>query len=144
MEENTPTRPVGIDKGLKHRVVTSDGHYIPALVPDRRLIKRTSRSLNRAQRGSKSRLRKRQAHAKAWRRHQERAIQADFRLAHWFIQTYDAIVTEDLNVSGMLRGKWFSKKMYRAAMVRLRCDPRAQSLESWCEVREGEPCLHEY
>ena len=94
VEESTPTRPVGIDKGLKHRVVTSDGHYIPPLVPDRRLIKRTSRSLNRAKRGSKSRLRKRQAHAKAWRRHQERAIQADFRLAHWFTETYDAIVTE--------------------------------------------------
>ena len=28
--EKAPTRPVGIDKGLKYRVVTSDGHYIPA------------------------------------------------------------------------------------------------------------------
>ena len=96
VEESTPTRPVGIDKGLKHRVVTSDGHYIPPLVPDRRLIKRTSRSLNRAKRGSKSRLRKRQAHAKAWRRYREKAVQADFRLAHWLTETYDAIVTEDL------------------------------------------------
>ena len=49
--------------------------------------------------------------AKERRREKERAVQADFRLAHHLVQTYDGIAVENLNVAGMLRSKRFSKKM---------------------------------
>jgi len=111
MPDVTPVRPVGVDVGLRHRLVLSDGTTVPACKPDRARIKQAQRKLSRAKKGSTSRRKKARALAKAHRREKERAVQADFRLAHRLVSTYDGIAVEDLNVAGMLKSKMFSKQM---------------------------------
>ncbi len=106
-----PSNPVGVDKGLKARLVLSDGTHIPARTADLGAVKRRQRVLSRAKRASRTRAKKRQALTRAWRKETERARHADFRLAHQLVNTYDGIAVEDLNVAGMLRSKLFSRKI---------------------------------
>ena len=114
-----PSNPVGIDVGLRSRLTLSDGHVAPPRRVDPTRIKRTQRKLSRSKKGSGSRRKKALALAKLHRRAKERAIQADFRLAHRLVSTYDGIATEDLNVKGMLRSKRFSKKLSEQRWVAL-------------------------
>ena len=156
MPVKEPTNPVGIDVGLKHRLVLSDGTYVPARKPDRTRIKRAQRKLSRAKKGSRSRRKKALALAKAHRREREKAVQADFRLAHWLVTTYDGMATEDLNVAGMLKSKMFSRqisdqrwvalnavleyKAEKAGIRHARVDPRHTSTTcSVCGHRQAMP-----
>ena len=111
MPVKEPVNPAGIDRGLKVRLALSDGTFIPAREPDRSAIKRSQRRLSPAQKGSNTRRKKALALAKAHRREKERAVQADFRLAHHLVITYDGIAVERLNVAAMLRTKRFSRKL---------------------------------
>ena len=106
-----PVRPVGVDVGLRSRRALSDGTTVGARQPDRGTIKRRQRALSRAVKGSRGRAKKRSALAKAWRRETERARQADYRLVHHLISSYDGVAVEDLNVAGMLRAKMFSRQI---------------------------------
>ncbi len=103
--------PVGIDVGLTHRLTLSDGRVVAPRKVDASRTKRAQRRLSRAKKGSRSREKKGLALAKAHRREKERAVQADFRLAHRLVTSCDGIAVEDLNVAGMLKSKRFSKKM---------------------------------
>ena len=109
--ERDPTNPVGIDVGLTERLTLSDGTVVPPRRVDAPSVKRAHQRFSRSKKGSRSRGKKGLALAKAHRREKERAIQADFRLAHQMVSAYDGIATEDLNVAGMLRSKRFSKKL---------------------------------
>ena len=111
MPQAEPSNPVGIDVGLTQRLTLSDGSVVPPRRVDASSIKRAQRRFSRAKKGSRSRGKKALSLAKAHRREKERAVQADFRLAHHLVQTYDGIAVENLNVAGMLRSKRFSKKM---------------------------------
>ena len=111
MPKRESTRPVGIDKGLSVRIATSCGAVVPARKVDERQARRAQRTLSRAQKGSRTRLKKRTTYAKIRRREKERAIGADFRLAHQLVTSHDGIAVEDLRVAGMLRTRRFSKKM---------------------------------
>ncbi len=113
-----PVNPVGMDKGLTNRLALCDGSYEEAREPERAAIKRRQRALSRAKKGSRTRAKKRQALARAWRRETERARNADFRLAHRLVTDHDGIGVEALNVAGMLRGRRSSKNNVRTAMVR--------------------------
>ena len=106
-----PANPVGIDVGLTHRLTLSDGHAVAPRKIDPSRVKRAQRKLSRAKKGSRTRGKKAHALAKAHRREKERAVQADFRLAHHLVSAYDGIAVENLNVAGMLKSKRFSKKM---------------------------------
>ena len=111
MPQVEPSNPLGIDVGLTQRLTLSDGSVVPPRRVDASPIKRAQRRFSRAKKGSRSRGKKALSLAKAHRREKERAVQADFRLAHRLVQTYDGIATENLNVSGLLKSKRFSKKM---------------------------------
>ena len=106
-----PSNPVGIDKGLSERMALCDGTYVKARTIDDATIRRYQRRLARAKRGSRSRAKKRAALARVRRREAERARDADFRLAHDLVETFDGVAVEDLNVAGLLRSRRFSKKM---------------------------------
>ena len=106
-----PANPVGIDVGLTHRLTLSDGQVVPPRKVDASRVKRAQRKLSRAKKGSRTRGKKAHALARLHRREKEKAVQADFRLAHHLVRSYDGIATEDLNVTGMLKSKRFSKKM---------------------------------
>ena len=106
-----PVSPVGLDKGLKSRLVTSDGEHLPPATVDIRQAVRAQRKLSRSVKGSRSRIKKRNHLAKQHRRLQEQASQADFRLADRLVRAYDGIAVEDLNIAGLLKSRWFSKQM---------------------------------
>ena len=106
-----PSNPVGMDKGLTTRLAFCDGSYETARSIDNKTVRRYQRRLSRAKKGSRSRAKKRQSLAKAWRRETERARNADFRLAHHLVQGFDGIAVEALNVAGMLRSRRTSKKL---------------------------------
>ena len=107
-----PVNPVGLDKGLKSRLVTSDGEHLPPTTVDLRQVLRAQRRFSRSVKGSAVSHQEGQTHlAKQHRRLREQAIQADFRLADRLVKAYDGIAVEKLNVAGLLRTKWFSKQM---------------------------------
>ncbi len=156
MPQVEPSNPVGIDVGLTQRLTLSDGSVVPPRKIDASSIKRAQRRFSRAKKGSRSRGKKALSLAKAHRREKERAVQADFRLARRLVQTYDGIATENLNVSGMLRSKRFSKKMSeqrwsslgnileykaeKAGIPFVRVDPRHSSTDcSSCGHRQPMP-----
>ncbi len=115
--DRTPVFAVGVDKGLHSRMILSDGSRISARLPDRADIKRKQRALSRAEQGSRSRAKKGNALARAWRKEAEKARMADIRLAHRLVCSYDAIAVEDLNVAGMLRSRLFPHKMAQQRWV---------------------------
>ena len=156
MPAREPENPVGIDLGLKHRLVISDGTLVPARRPDRAYITRAQRKLSRAEKGSNTRRKKALSLARAHRREKERAVQADFRLAHHLVSIYDGIATEDLNIAGMLKSKMFSRqisdqrwaalnnmleyKAWKAGIRYVRVDPRHTSTTcSVCGHRQAMP-----
>ena len=106
-----PVNPVALDKGLKSRLVTSDGEHIPPTTVDMRQALRVQRLFSRSVKGSRSRIKKRNHLAKQHRRLGEQAVQSDFRLADRLGKAYDGIAVDKLNVAGLLRTKLFSKKM---------------------------------
>ena len=106
-----PVNPVGIDVGLTQRLTLSDGRVVPPRKVDTSRVKRAQRRFSRSEKGSRNRAKKALTLAKAHRREKERAVQADFRLAHRLVTAYDGIATENLNVAGMLKSKRFSKKI---------------------------------
>ena len=158
MPDPEPSRPVGLDRGLRIRLALSDGTRIPARVPEMASIKRSQRKLSRARKGSQNRRKKALSFARAHRREKERAVQADFRLAHHLVSTYDAIAVENLGVAGMLRAKRFSRKLsdqrwssldrilehkaWKAGVPYVRVDPRHTSTDcSFCGHRQPMPLL---
>ena len=106
-----PVNPVGLDKGLKSRLVTSDGEHILPTTVDLRQALRAQRRFSRSVKGSRSRIKKRNHLAKQHRRLREQAIQSDFRLADRLVKAYDGIAVEKLNIAGLLKTKLFSKQM---------------------------------
>jgi putative transposase len=117
-----PERTVGVDVGLKDLVVLSNGTYVPAPKHYRRAerkLVRLQRHLSRCKRGSKGQERARQTAA---RQHQKITNQRrDFlhRLSAHLVRQFDAIVIEDLAVSGLARTK-LSKSVHDAGWGELR------------------------
>ena len=87
--EREAVNPVGLDKGLKTRLVTSDGEHVPPTTVDLQKALRAQRRFSRSVKGSASRIKKRNHLAKQHRRLQEQAIQSDFRLADRLVKAYD-------------------------------------------------------
>ena len=91
------TNLVGIDTGIKYRLIFSDGMHVVARKPDHTGIVRKQRALSRDIEAHKQRekaTRKRLPHSNArkkiqetfareWRRDTEDARHSDFRLAHY-------------------------------------------------------------
>ena len=137
-----PVNPVGLDKGLKSRLVTSDGEHLPPTTVDLRQALRAQRRFSRSVKGSQSRIKKGKHLAKQHRRLREQAIQADFCLADRLVKAYDGIAVEKLNVAGLLRTKLFSKTDVTATLGILRSHTGTQSRESWYPVCGGKPQPH--
>ena len=115
-------RTVGVDMGLKDLAVLSDSTRVRAPKHYRRAerkLRRLQRHLSRCQRGSRGRERARQAVA---RQHWKVANQRrDFlhRLSARLVRQFDAIIIEDLAVSGLAKTK-LGKSVYDAGWSELR------------------------
>ena len=118
----TVDRVVGLDAGLSAAVTFDDGTKVaPPRYLERRLkqLKRRSRDLSRAKRGSRGRARAR------WRLARVHARVRDCR-REWLHQVSSKVVhdnqlicVEDLNVSGMLRNRHLSRALADGALAEL-------------------------
>ena len=108
----TAGRMTGVDLGIRHFAVTSDGTKIPNprhLKRKARNLARYQRRLARSQKGSANRTK---ARAKVARAHRKvRAARADFlhRASARLVLDHDVIVIEDLAVSNMVRNRHLAK-----------------------------------
>ena len=103
---------VGVDLGIRHFAVTSDGTKIAnprSLARRERSLARYQRRLARCQKGSANRAK---ARAKVARAHRKvRASRADFlhRTSARLVRDHDVLVIEDLAVKNMLRNRSLAK-----------------------------------
>ena len=103
---------VGVDLGIKHFAVTSDGEKIPnsgRLARRERNLARYQRRIARCQKGSANRAK---ARAKVARAHRKvRASRQDFlhRTSARLVRDHDVIVIEDLAVKNMVRNRSLAK-----------------------------------
>ncbi len=111
-QEAPPRRPIertiGLDLGLTHFVVGSDGHAIPAPKYFRKLeqkLARAQREVSRKRKGSQNR---RKAVVKLQRMHLRVVdARADFahKLSKFYVDRYDLIAVEALNIENMIKGR---------------------------------------
>ncbi len=103
---------VGLDLGLTHRVITSDGNKIPNprfIRQTERKLARAQRALSRKQRGSNNRAK---ARLKVARLHAKRADQrrdATHKLTTQLIHENQVIAAESLQVKNLLQNRSLSK-----------------------------------
>ncbi len=108
------TREVGIDVGIKSFCVDSDGSQInnpEYLKQSLKLLRRRQRSLSRKKKGSNRRNKARLLVTSA---HEKIANQRkDFlhKLANYYIQRYQTIYIEDLNIKGMVRNRHLARSI---------------------------------
>jgi putative transposase len=117
VKQNTG-RSIGIDLGLKHLCIISNGMKIenPRWFRETQAkLKRAQQHLSRKTKGSKRREKQR---LKVARLHLKVANQRkDFQhnFSSWLVNNYDTIITEDLNVRGMVKSRRLAKSISDAS-----------------------------
>jgi putative transposase len=141
-------RAVGIDVGIRHFLTDSEGRQVENPRFYERIlerIRRRQRDLSRKKKGSKNREKARVRLAKAYEKLVNQRNDFLHKLSRFYVNNYDAIAVEDLNISGMARnhnlarhildaswGKFLhdlSYKAERAGRTIVKVNPRGTSQE---------------
>ena len=122
----TATRPkpktgnsVGIDVGLKGLITTSDGLQINHFPDNQRKIKHIQRHLSRKVNGSRRHNELKLRLNKLYRQEQRKREWILHNISKFLVDNYDVIVTEDLNVSGMMKNHKLAGAIGRASWSKL-------------------------
>lgn len=117
------SREVGIDLGLTHVAITSDGHKFnhpqEQIAKAKRLRKRRQQQLARKQKGSNNYEKTRQQMACWYEREVDIRTNYYHNISSWLVSNYDAIYMEDLNVSGMVKNRKLSRAIYESSWSQL-------------------------
>ncbi len=117
------SREVGIDLGLTHVAITSDGHKFnhpkQQVAKAKQLRKRRQQQLSRKQKGSKNWERKRVQLARQYERETNIRVNYYHNISNWLVSNYDAIYVEDLNVIGMIKNRCLSRAIHESAWSEL-------------------------
>jgi putative transposase len=116
-------REVGIDMGLQHLAILSNGikfrHPEQQLAKTKQLLKRQQKKLSRKTPGSKNyektRIRLAEKHARITNQRNNYY----HNISKYLVSNYDAIYVEDLNVSGMMKNRKLSRKIAESAWATL-------------------------
>ncbi len=106
-EQTLPStgKAVGVDVGIQHFCVDSDGNYFenPKFI-DKTLnkIKKLQKQLSRKQKTSKNREKARIKLAKAYEKLENQRNDFLHKLSRYYVNNYDVIVVEDLDVKGLV------------------------------------------
>ena len=105
-------KAVGIDLGLTHYCITSDGSKFDNprhLKKHERNLKRKQQKLSRKQKGSSSRAKARRLVALAHEKISNARIDFLHKLSRKLVNENQVIITEDLNIKGMVRNHKLAK-----------------------------------
>ena len=112
--------PIGIDVGIRNRVVISGGARLPGVRLDRRELKRRQRRLSRARKGSNNRRKRRQELGREWQRVTDRERGLAHELPTRIVRDDGAnIAIEELNILGMVRNRRLSRRIMEQQWGRL-------------------------
>jgi putative transposase len=103
---------IGIDLGLKHFAILSDGTKIENpkfLVKAQKELKVQQRSLSRKKKGSKRREKQKLVVAKLYEKITNQRKDFLHKLSTQIVNEYDSVAIENLNVSGMIKNKNLAK-----------------------------------
>jgi putative transposase len=103
---------IGIDLGLKHFAILSDGTKIENpkfLVKAQKELRKQQRSLSRKKKGSNKREKQKLVVAKLYEKITNQRKDFLHKLSTQIINKYDSVAIENLNVSGMMQNKNLSK-----------------------------------
>lgn len=108
--ETKPLEPtgseIGIDLGLNHFLITSDGEFVDApryFRKAQKALRRAQRSLARKKKGSNRRVKQRTLVAKLHRKVKRQRADFHHKTAHKLVSEHDVIAHEALNVKGLGR-----------------------------------------
>lgn len=117
------SREVGIDLGLTHVIITSDGFKLESpnkpIARTKRLIARRQRQLARKTKGSKNYEHKRKNIAGLHQQVTDYRTNYYHNISNWLVSEYDAIYVEDLNIAGMLKNRCLSRAIQDSAWAQL-------------------------
>ncbi|PTD93418.1 transposase [archaeon SCG-AAA382B04] len=103
---------VGIDLGIQNFIVDSDSNRVehPKNVEKaEEQLKKAQRNLSRKEKGSNNHKKQRKRVAKLHEQVKNRRMDFLHKLSNAYVNKYDRIVLEDLNISSMVQGKMNSK-----------------------------------
>jgi len=108
--EDTPkaekfSKPVGIDLGIEHYIADTDGNFVKHphnIAKSEWRLKREQRRLSRKEKGSKNRTRQRLKLARAHERVGNQRFDFLHKLSRHYVNNYDFIAVEDLNIKELI------------------------------------------
>jgi putative transposase len=111
-------RMVGMDMGIKNFLTDTEGRQVenPRFY-ERALerIRKLYRQLSRKQKGSKNRKKARIMLARAYERFVNQRDDFLHKLSRFYVNNYDAIAVEDLNIAGMAKNHHLARKILDAS-----------------------------
>ena len=108
----TEKNAVGIDLGIKHFAILSDGRKIDNpknLIKTQRKLRIAQRSLERKQKGSNSREKQKLVVAKIYEKVTNQRKDFQHKLSTEIVNRYDSICIENLNIEGMIKNHKLAK-----------------------------------
>ena len=115
-------RAVGIDVGLIHYAVDSDGRETKNprwLKHSLKQLRREQRRLSRKEKGSMNREKQRVKVAKVYEHVVNQRDDFLHKLSRYYVDNYDLIATEDLDITGMLNKRGLNRGIYDASWKKL-------------------------
>jgi putative transposase len=113
---------VGIDLGITHYIADTDGNLVEHphnIIKGERRLKREQRRLSRKKRGSKNRAKQRIRLARAHERVRNQRLDFLHKLSRYYVDSYDFIATEDLEVKELIEIAYNGKNRADAAWATL-------------------------
>lgn len=117
-----PKKVVGIDLGVAHLAITSDGEFFDNhkyLRKSEKQLKRLQRIVSKRKKGSN---RRRKAVRLLAKKHEQIANQRkdrNHKISRILVDRYDLIVFENLNIKGMVKNKHLAKSIHEVAWKQL-------------------------
>lgn len=119
----TTGKQVGIDLGIQHLAITSDGEFFPYhgyLRTSEKKIKRLQRTVSRRKKGSNRREKAKKQLAKAHEKIANQRRDHAHKVSRCLVDTYDLMAFEDLNILGMVKNHRLSKSVIDASWHQLK------------------------
>ncbi len=112
-------QPVGLDFGIKTSITTSDGEKFNIMIEETRSIKRASRRVNKSQKGSNNRKKRRLKLQVAYEKLTNRKKDLVNKIVSKLSNNYSVISIQDENIKGWHHG-WFGKQVQHSSLGKLK------------------------